>query len=204
MIELKNITKAFGEKRLFTDFNLTIAKGDKVLLSAPSGAGKTTLIKMLMGFEIPDTGSVQVGEAMMDKSTLSHIRQQIAYVSQDTDLNTGTLLEQLDQIFNYKVNRSIKDYKEQFQTLAPSFSLEPTILDEDISRISGGERQRVALIIALILDREYLILDEITSGLDNRLKQEISNYVMSLDKTIIIVSHDDIWHQYDQIKAVTL
>lgn len=204
MIELIDVTKTFGEKKLFTDYSLKISTGDKVLLSAPSGAGKTTLIKMFMGFERPDSGRVRIGNEDMSKSTLHHIRQQIAYVSQDTDLNAGTLLEQLDQIFNYKVNRSITDYQERFKHLAPTFSLSPSILHEDISRLSGGERQRVALIIALILDRHYLILDEITSGLDSRLKQQIGDYVMTLNKTVIIVSHDDIWHQFDQIKVVSL
>ncbi len=204
MIELKNITKTFGEKRLFSDFNLTIPTGDKVLLSAPSGAGKTTLIKMFMGFERPDNGTVSIGNEVMNKHSLRHIREQIAYVSQDTDLNSGSLVEQLDQIFSYKVNLSITDYKEKFLHYAPIFSLSTSILYEDISRISGGERQRVALIIALLLDRDYLILDEITSGLDSTLKQEIGDFVMNLKKTVIIVSHDDIWHQFDGLKEVAL
>ena len=204
MIELKHISKNFGEKKLFTDFNLTIPTGDKVLFSAPSGAGKTTLIKMFMGFERPDSGTISIAQETMTKHTLRGIREKIAYVSQDTDLNRGSLLEQLDLIFAYKVNRHILNYKEQFQALAPTFSLAPTILNEDISRLSGGERQRVALIIALILDRDYLILDEITSGLDSTLKQCIGDYVMALNKTVIIVSHDELWRQYKDLKEVSL
>lgn len=204
MIELKNIKKTFGEKRLFSDFNLIIPTGGKLLLSAPSGAGKTTLIKMLMGFERPDNGSISFDNEVMNKHSLRHIREQIAYVSQDTDLNAGTLIEQLDHIFSYKINRSITNYKEQFEHYAPLFSLSPRILNEGISRLSGGERQRVALVIAIILNRDYLILDEITSGLDKKLKQEIGDYVMNLNQTVIIVSHDDIWHQYDALKAVVL
>lgn len=204
MIELKNITKHFGDKQLFTDYNLNIATNDKVLLTAPSGSGKTTLIRMIMGFEIPESGTVAVNSEEMNKHSLKHIRRQIAYVSQDTDLSLGTVQEQLDMIFSYKVNRHIDDYSRQFMEQCSSFNLPDSILHEEVIQLSGGERQRVALIIALLLDRHLLILDEITSGLDETLKMQIADQIMTLDKTVIIVSHDSVWRHYPSLKEVAL
>ena len=204
MIELKNITKHFGDKELFTDYNLYIATNDKVLLTAPSGSGKTTLIRLIMGFELPESGSVAVNSEEMNKHSLKHIRRQIAYVSQDTDLSLGTVQEQLDMIFSYKVNRHIHDYNRQFMEQCSSFNLPDSILHEEVIKLSGGERQRVALIIALLLDRHFLILDEITSGLDETLKRQIADQIIKLDKTVIIVSHDSVWRNYHSLKVVAL
>lgn len=204
MIQLTDITKEFGDKKLFNNFQLHITTGEKILISAPSGSGKTTLIRMLMGFEVPDAGLITIGEQTMDKHSLKTIRGQIAYVSQDTDLSYGTVEAQLNTVFSYKINRHIEAYIEKFKTYCPNFNLPTTILEEDVIKLSGGERQRVALIIALLLNRPYLILDEITSGLDHQLKKQIADYVVTLDKTIIIVSHDTIWLDYDGLRGVSL
>ena len=204
MIQMTEITKDFGDKKIFNNFKLNIATGEKILLSAPSGSGKTTLIRMLMGFEVPDSGSITISDQKMDKHSLKSIRGQIAYVSQDTDLSYKTVEEQLNTVFSYKINRHIDDYIEGFKTYCPSFNLPMTILNEEVIKLSGGERQRVALIIALLLNRPYLILDEITSGLDHQLKKQIADYVVALNKTIIIVSHDTIWLEYDALREVSL
>lgn len=204
MIELRRITKHFGDKKLFTDYSLAISDKEKVLLSAPSGSGKTTLIRLLMGFELPDKGDVVICNTKLDKHTLRAVRGSIAYVSQDTDLMDASVREQLETIFSYKVNRHITNWHEGFKSLCPTFRLIPSIIDEPISKLSGGERQRVALIIAILLDRPIMILDEITSGLDGVLKESIANDVLNLDKTVVIVSHDTIWKNRDGIREVTL
>jgi len=204
MIELIDINKTYGDKLLFRDYNLTINTSDKVLLSAPSGSGKTTLVRMMMGFELPDSGEIIINSLKMDHLTLKEIHGQIAYVSQDTDLNLGTVREQLDMIFTYKINRHIDHYLESFKSQCHFFALNPTIVDEQVVQLSGGERQRVALIIALLLNRPYIILDEITSGLDNSLKKKIADFVMTLKQTVIIVSHDMIWQDYDGLVEVAL
>ncbi len=204
MIELIDITKHYGDKLLFNNYNLTIKTSEKVLLSAPSGSGKTTLVRMMMGFEVPDSGDIIINSLKMNQHTLKDIRRQIAYVSQDTDLNLGTVREQLDMIFSYKINRNIKDYLKGFKHHCHFFDLDPKIVDEQVLQLSGGERQRVALIIALLLNRPYIILDEITSGLDNTLKKKIADFIMTLKETIIIVSHDMIWQGYDGLVEVAL
>lgn len=188
MIILNNINKSYNEKTLFKSLSLTINTNEKILLKAPSGSGKTTLIKMLMGFEKPDSGQLTIQGQSLNKHTLKSVRESISYVSQDADLNLDTVKEVFDLIFAYKVNRYIDNYESLFQDYCQLFSLEEDIYLKEISSISGGERQRVALIIALILDRPILILDEITSGLDKDLKTTIKNHIMGLEKKQLLLS----------------
>lgn len=202
MLKLENINKTFGQADLFSHFNLHIKEHDKVLLIAPSGSGKTTLLRLILGFEHPDKGTIYFNDLELNKDSIKSIRSSISYVSQDSDLPVGNLLELLETIFNYKVNRHITNYIILFNNLASIFHLSKDILTKNVQDLSGGERQRVALIIAFILNRPFIILDEITSGLDYKLKCIIRDYVLSQNKTILIVSHDIIWRSNPAIQEV--
>lgn len=203
MIGYSNINKSYGDKVLFKDFNLEIKAGEKVLLSASSGSGKTTLIRFLLGFDKPDSGDIIVDDMTLNHHNLRSIREKIAYVSQDTDLPSLTTEALLDKIFAYKVNHHIKDYKDDFLELSKAFQLDDQVLSTQIQEFSGGERQRIGLIIALLLNRPYLLLDEITSGLDHELKALIMHHIMHLDATVIIVSHDALWKSESSLREVT-
>lgn len=204
MIKLSNISKKFGSKELFNNLNIQINRNEKIILRAPSGSGKTTLVKLLLGFEKPDAGNITINNLSLSRSTLRSVRQHIAYVSQDADLAQSTVKAVFDNVFNYKVNRHIEGYQKKFLELSHHFGLEEDIYKKEVKSLSGGERQRVALILALVLDRDIMILDEITSGLDAELKHNIKNYILALDKTIIIISHDEIWHTENGLKEVKL
>ncbi|MGL5545200.1 MAG: ATP-binding cassette domain-containing protein, partial [Cetobacterium sp.] len=94
-------------------------------------------------------------------------------------------------IFNYKLNSKIKlDYKNLFEHFN-LFSLEKDVLNKNINELSGGEKQRLAFIITILLDREVWILDEITSSLDQDMKEKVTQYILNSDKTVILVSHDN-------------
>jgi len=204
MLQLKNIGKTFGQTTLFDHFSLQIQKNEKILLVAPSGRGKTTLLRFLLGFEVPDYGEIYFNNQLLDKITIKSIRASLAYVSQDADLAQTDLQTLLDTIFHYKINRHITDYLSKFKELTLFFHLDSAILTKQTQALSGGERQRVALIIAFLLNRPFLILDEITSGLDYELKCLIRDYVLEQDKTILIVSHDTIWKNTPLIREVYL
>lgn len=204
MITYNKISKSYQDKILFNKLTIQIDSGSKTVIHAPSGSGKTTLIKMLLGFDTPDSGSISIDNQVLDKHSLHNIRKKIAYVSQDADLNLNTIDIILDEIFNYKVNKHITNYQQQFVVLAREFGLDHKTLHQHVNQLSGGERQRVSLIIALLLDRDIIILDEITSGLDTDLTQCIINYILKLEKTVLIISHDPQWLESDQVKVVTL
>jgi len=193
LIEYRNINLKFDERILFSNFNLEINKNEKVLFSASSGQGKTTLIKMLMGFIVPDAGEIVVNGIKLSGDTINTIRKDIAYVSQDADIPKGIVAEVFDEVFGYRVNRHLNYEKTMLVKWLNEFSLMPDILEQEMDCISGGERQRLALIMGILLDRDIWVLDEITTGLDVELKNKIVEVLLTYEKTMLIVSHDEIY-----------
>lgn len=193
MIAFKNIYLKYGEQVVFDDFSLSIEKGSKVLLRAPSGKGKSTLIKLLLGFEKPEKGDILLNDRALNKSSIHGFRQSIGYVSQDVDLKNDIVHELINTVLSYKCNKHIPYDSEHILELFKQFELEQDILNKKVGLLSGGQRQRLGLVICILLNRDIWILDEIISGLDHDLKRKVVDFVMAQDKTIIIASHDDLW-----------
>ncbi len=202
MIEFRNIRIAFEKQIVFDDFSLRINKGDKILLNAASGKGKSTLMKSLLGFQHIESGEIAVNSRVLSKETLQEIRSQIAYVSQDVELGQKTCGSLLREVFEYKKNRHLVVKENRFIELGNEFGLPKDFLNKSIAQLSGGERQRLGFIICILLKRPIWILDEITSGLDKTLKERIVNYVLSGEETVLITSHDDVWLDYPAVKVV--
>lgn len=192
-LEYRNIDLKFEDRIIFSGFNLEINKNEKVLFSAPSGRGKTTLVKMLVGFVSPDGGEIFVDGIKLSGATANQIRSQITYVSQDADIPKGTVRKVFEDVFKFQINRHLNYQEAVLVKWLAEFSLPPETIEKEVDSLSGGERQRLALIMGMLLDREIWILDEITTGLDLALKTKIVELLLSREKTILIVSHDDIY-----------
>lgn len=204
MLSLKDLQMTYGDKQLFNGLTLHMEANDKLLISAPSGSGKSTLIKLILGFEKPLAGEIVIFDNPLNRHNLKYIRSQIAYVSQDADLVHDTLEHMVDEVLSYKVNKHIENGKETFKHYLSLFNMDGAIIHKKSTQLSGGERQRAALALALTLDRPMLILDEITSGLDHDLKVTIAKYLIDIEKTLLIISHDDIWQQFNLREVATL
>lgn len=204
MIKLMNINIAFKEQVIFYDFSLHVKRGEKILLSAPSGRGKSTLLKSILGFQKVNKGEIYVADQKLSKETLQDIRTTIAYVSQDVELGSRNTREIFQIIGDFKLNKRINVDYEDIIGKGKMYKLPDGFLDKNINQLSGGERQRLGFIICLVLDRDIWILDEITAGLDQELKEKIVQVVMDTDKTVVISSHDDIWKAYETIRVVSL
>lgn len=203
MITFKNIKKQYSNKIIFDDFNLKIDKGEKVLLNGKSGKGKTTLFRFILGFDTPDSGEIFINGEKISHQNIAKIRSKIAYVSQDIDLRNIKVSLLIEEIFTYGANKN-KDYKSNFENYCKEFSFSLENLDKNVKDLSGGERQRLGLIIALLLDREIMLLDEVTSALDKKLKEKVANLLIKLDKTIIFISHDNIFQDNESVREVKL
>lgn len=204
MIEFKNINLRFNDKIIFEDFNLKIDKNEKVIFNSPSGKGKSILLKMLLGFVRPDSGEIFIDGKKLDKQTIKELRKKIAYVSQGVELKKISVKQFFDEIFELKNNKhqniSLKMIKETLINLR----LNDKIIYKNIKDISGGEKQRVALTAMLLLDKEILILDEVTSALEKDLKKKIVDYILNLEKTVLAISHDEEWlEQESKIRIVS-
>lgn len=190
MINFKNISIKFNDKIILNNFNLIVNAGEKILISGVSGKGKTTLLKLLLGFSTPNSGNILVDNLELNEQTINIIRNKIGYMPQSTPFLNVKVEKLIHTIFNYKENLKTKlDMSILIQTLK-EFNLDSNILSKNINQLSGGEKQRLAFVIIILLDRKIWILDEITSSLDQDMKEKVINYILNTNKTVILVSHD--------------
>lgn len=192
-LEFRNIQLKYDQRQIFSGFNLEIEQYDKVLFCAPSGRGKTSLVKMLLGFVVPEAGEIIVDGIRLSGETVNAIRRQISYVSQDADIPKGLVSEVFATVFKFPVNRHLNYQEAVLRQWLGTMALPQDTLQKNVDALSGGERQRLALIMGILLDRDIWILDEITTGLDLALKTKMVELVLSYNKTILVVSHDDIY-----------
>jgi len=192
-LEFRNIQLKYDQRLIFSGFNLEIEQHEKVLFCAPSGRGKTSLVKMLLGFVVPDQGQISVAGVTLTGETVNSIRSQICYVSQDADIPKGIVRDVFAAVFKFQVNRHLNYQEAVLCDWLETMALPQDTLEKNVDALSGGERQRLAVILGIMLDRDIWILDEITTGLDLTLKTKMVELLLSYDKTILVVSHDDIY-----------
>ena len=188
-IHVQEVTKSFGKKVVLKDINLAIKEGSIYGFIGPSGAGKTTLIKMIVGMDVPDKGSVYLlGEKMPNL----HILQQIGYMAQ-SDALYETLTGKENLMFFASLFQLDKNEKQQRIAYAAELVNLTADLDKRVSAYSGGMKRRLSLAIALIQNPQVLILDEPTVGIDPELRLSIWNELLRLKneegKTIIVTTH---------------
>ncbi|MGL4861998.1 MAG: ATP-binding cassette domain-containing protein [Cetobacterium sp.] len=192
MINFKNISIKFNNKIVLHNFNLVVNTGEKILISGVSGKGKTTLLKLLLGFNTPNSGSVLVDNLELNEQNINIIRNKIGYMPQSTPFLNINVEKLIHTIFNYKENLKTKLDMNLFIKTLKEFNLDSSILSKDINQLSGGEKQRLAFVVIILLDRKIWVLDEITSSLDQDMKEKVINYILNTNKTVILVSHDKI------------
>lgn len=203
LIKYESIGISFGNRKVLSGFNLTVKKNQKILLRGKSGIGKTTLLKMLLGFTKPSEGTLYFRNRVIDSKTCWEARKEIAYVVQDTDLGEGKVKNLLDEIFSYRANKEKLD-SEKLWIFMRELELEDNILEKNFQELSGGEKQRIGILIALLLNRNIYLLDEATSALDTKLKKKVADYFLAReDWTLLIVSHDKEWER-DWMRIIDL
>lgn len=196
MIELSGINLRFKDKTIFEGFNFFVDKGEKVVLRAPSGQGKTSLLHIIMGFLRPDSGTVKIGGDVLKRSTVDDIRRRICYIGQDVSLPGGRAGDLFDEISSFAVNRH-KDFSRRSITAQlEKVSLPESVLNKKVEDVSGGERRRLAYTACVLMNRDIWLLDEISAGLDDMRKRAVMDDVAANDKTVVVVSHDDAWLSY--------
>jgi len=190
-IRVQNLRIVLGGRLLLDEFSLSLDRGGRGTITGASGSGKSSLIKCLLGFLRPAAGEVEVLGRRLDAASVWRLRRQMAWVPQEPDLGQGTAREALERPFSYRVNRRLAGRLERVPELLERFLLEPGVLERPVAKLSGGEKQRVALIAALLLERPVLLLDEVSSALDPATRTAVADYLARQEGvTMLSVSHD--------------
>ena len=192
MLELRNISKKFGDKQILKDFNLIVPEKQVLAIVGPSGGGKTTLLRMLAGLETIDSGQVIYNGEILDVAELEK-RNLLGFVFQDFQLFPHlSVLENLTLSPIYTMNISKEEAEEKAQALLARLGLSEHAKAYPYS-LSGGQKQRVALARAMMINPEIIGYDEPTSTLDPALRLEVEKLILQnreMGMTQIVVTHD--------------
>jgi ABC-type multidrug transport system fused ATPase/permease subunit len=195
MVSLKNINLGYDASgRILNGLDITVKRGQVAALVGASGSGKSTIIKLLMGFYQPESGYISIEGKAMGSYTLEDLRSKIAYVPQDAPVFDGAIEE------NIRYGK-LSATKEEVRAAAKAANAHDFIKEfadgydtkvgERGTRLSGGQRQRIAIARALLKDAPLLLLDEATSALDSESEQLVQGAlnVLMKGRTTIIVAH---------------
>ena len=192
MLELKNISKQFGQKKIFDHFNLTIEDGKILSLVGPSGGGKTTLLRMLAGLEKIDSGEIIHNGEVVPIDHLEMLNL-LGFVFQDFQLFPHlSVLDNLTLSPVKTMGMTKETAKEKAVTLLQRLGLGEYAYAYPYS-LSGCQKQRVALARAMMIDPQIIGYDEPTSALDPELRKEVEKLILQnreAGMTQIVVTHD--------------
>ena len=179
VIDARNLSFAYGDRPIVTDFTLRLLRGDRVGVAGPNGAGKTTLLRLLTGEIDPQNGSVEHG-TKLEIVTLDQQRAGLKEATRLVDAVTGGRGDMV----------SVGGEQRHAMSYLKDFLFTPDQARQPISALSGGERGRLALAIALARPSNLLILDEPTNDLDLETLDVLEEVLTAYQGTIILVSHD--------------
>ena len=195
ILHIKNLSKCYGDTKVLKNINISVKKGEVVVIIGPSGCGKSTLLRCLNGLE-----EIQEGEVLLDdqvvnpnKKNLSKNREKIGMVFQSYDLFPHLTILRNVTLAPIKVKkRNRREVEKEALELLERVGLRSK-KDDYPRQLSGGQKQRVAIVRALIMHPEVLLLDEITAALDPEMVREVLDVVLDLAKegrTMVIVTHE--------------
>jgi putative ABC transport system ATP-binding protein len=205
VFEWRNITISAENTAIISGFSLRIEAGEKVVLFGPSGTGKTSILRSALGFMPVTEGGLYFHGEEISKKLVWGMRRKIAYIPQNPDIGEGPVQKLIDSVFELKANER-KPGKDEIEELFTTFELPGALLEKDFELLSGGEKQRVGIVIAILLKRDIFFLDEITASLDDAMKEKVIRYFINRpdDTAQVIVSHDGGWKKQGGVRTVDI
>ncbi|WP_284450808.1 energy-dependent translational throttle protein EttA [Methylophaga thalassica] len=177
VIELKNVTKSYGDKLLFEDLSLSIPAGAIVGIIGPNGAGKSTLFRMISGEEQPDSGEIEIGSTV-----------ELAYVNQSRELDgKKTVFEEISDGADII---TVGNYQTPSRAYCGRFNFKGSDQQKFVKDLSGGERNRLHMAKLLKSGGNVLLLDEPTNDLDVETLRALEEAILAFPGSAVVISHD--------------
>ena len=206
-IEVENLSFAYGDKEILKDVSFKIEKGKKYLIKGASGAGKTTLIKLLSMTYDDYKGRILVDDVDYKEIDEYTFNQKVSFIYQDVFLFEDTIYNNIalykeyddEKVLGAALKAGLDSLLEKKENGINEMLL------ENGKNLSGGERQRISIARAIVKDSEILFVDEGTSSLDEELGRLVEDTILSLDTTVIAISHRyyrEISERYDYVLEI--
>ena len=182
LVQLQDVSIAYGEKQVCSGVNLTIEQGDRIALRGANGCGKSSIIKLICGQEIPCTGVVRIGSGL-----------RISYVSQDTSGLQGRLSELAQK---EGIDESL------FLAMLAKLDVEKVQMEKDMSALSAGQKKKVLLAMSICQNVHLHIWDEPMNYIDVISRMQIEELLLEYKPTILFVEHDKMFCDHVATKIV--
>jgi phospholipid/cholesterol/gamma-HCH transport system ATP-binding protein len=197
ILSVKNLSKSFGEKKVLSDINFEVMKGETMVIIGMSGSGKSVLIKCLIGLITPDTGEINILNndlLSLKKTALNTLRTKLGFLFQSAALyDSMTVQENLAFPMRNNFDLSKAEKLTAMEKVLEEVGLAGT-LQQMPAELSGGMRKRLGLARTLIMQPEFIFYDEPTTGLDPITSKEISELILQVQEkyntSSILITHD--------------
>lgn len=204
ILSLKNVSYHVKNKNIISNLSLDIAENEFLTITGPSGSGKSTILKLLANLISPTEGIIEFRNKDINQYLPTEYRRKVSYCFQQPLLFGEKVVDNLR--FPFRIRKQKFDQDKAVRALK-AVDLTPDFLNKNITELSGGEKQRVALIRNILFKPDVLLLDEITTGLDDDSKEIVHTLIKEVHQnktTIIQVTHDndEIEHAGKIIKIV--
>ena len=194
-IEIRNITKSYGSKKVVDNLSVTIPTGKITSFIGPNGAGKSTVLSIMSRLLNSDSGEIYLNGELLNRKKSSDIAKQLAILKQTNNINLRLTIEDLVSFGRFPYSKgNLTQTDRTFIDNAIAYMNLDDIRHQYIDSLSGGQRQRAYIAMTLAQDTDYILLDEPLNNLDMKhsvqIMQVLRKLVTELNKTVVIVIHD--------------
>ncbi len=193
MISFSDVRIELYNRILFNNLSLIVKKGEKVVIIGPSGSGKSSLLRAAVGMVPLTEGQIRIAGKVLSPENIMAIRSSMVFIPQEPLLGAETVREALLLPFSYKVHRGRTVSSQEVSLVLQQLRLDESLLSKPCKKISGGEKQRIAIARALLLRKTLFFADEVTSALDPESKNAVMEQLFRPEITLLSVSHDREW-----------